>query len=130
MKTTALCPVIWIAALSVGVVACQPDEQTAKTPSENEVKAAIEEYVRQDISLRDAFFLRDPRDESVLVLSFDHVHEQVHTTPEGGYYACVDFKDDAGNIYDVDVYMEATDGDYQPAKLVLHKVNGEAVAQK
>ena len=130
MKTTALCPAIWIAALSVGVVACQPDEQTAKTPSENEVKAAIEEYVRQDISLRDAFFLRDPRDESVLVLSFDHVHEQVHTTPEGGDYACVDFKDRAGDVYDVDVYMKQVGSGYEPLKLILHKVNGEAVAQK
>ena len=91
-----------------------------------QVKATIEEYVNRDIGLREAFFLRDPRDGSVLELTFDHIHETVHTVGDSSRYACVDFKDQEGKVYDVDVYVRNS-GDV--ARLVLHKVNGQAVVQ-
>ena len=94
------------------------------------MKEAIEEYVRQDTHLRDVFLLHDTRDGSILKLSFDHIHEDVHTAEDSAQYACVDFKDGEGNIYDVDVHMERKGATYRPVKLVLHKVNGEVVVPK
>ena len=130
VKAVSFYSVIRVAALGFLFLACQAGQQPQKTPSKAEVKAAIEDYVIKDIDLRGAFFLQDPRDGSVLALSFDHVHEGVHATEDKKVYACVDFKDAAGNIYDVDVYMAQTGGDYRPSKLIVHKVNGEVVAQK
>lgn len=124
MKTTFF---LCLAVLSLGMLAC--GRRPPEIPPEVQVKKAIEDYIAQDTQLRGAFFLRDPRDGSVLRLSFDHLHEHVSPAEGGTHSACVDFKDDSGKVYDVDVYVKQSGSTYQPAKLVLHKVNGEVVVQ-
>jgi len=118
---------ICLATLSLGMFAC--GQRPAELPPDAQVKQAIEDYIARDTQLRGAFFLRDPRDGAILRLSFDHVHERVSPAEGGTHYACADFKDDTGNVYDVDVYMQRSGSAYQPAKLVLHKVNGTVVVQ-
>ena len=114
--------------LTALLLSCNPPEESTEVPpSDLDVKSAIEAYVRQDIDLRGAFYIRDPRDDSVRRLSYDYVHETVHAT-ETGAYACVDFKDAEGNSYDVDIHMARASGVFKPAQLVFHKVNGEVVS--
>jgi len=72
----------------------------------------------------------DPRGEGRLELVFDHVHEGVHETEGGRQVVCVDFKDEAGKLYDVDFYVDERGG--ATAGLVvedtlLHKIEGENV---
>lgn len=118
---------IYLVIFSLGILAC--GRRPPDIPPEVQVKKAIESYIVQDTQLRGAFFLRDPRDGAILRLSFDHVHEHISPAEGGTHSACVDFKDDSGQVYDVDVYMRQSGNTYQPAKLVLHKVNGEVVVQ-
>lgn len=113
-----------------GEVVAPPVPHAAGGPApEGAVKQAMADYVQRDEALRGGFLLSDPRDGSILRLSFDHVHDQVHAAEDGGHFACVDFKDAAGNVYDVDVHVEAQDRGHRPSRLVLHKVNGEVVAR-
>jgi hypothetical protein len=72
----------------------------------------------------------DPRGEGRLVMAFDHVHEGVHGTEGGRQVVCVDFKDEAGTLYDVDFYLDDTGGvtaGLVVEDAVLHKVDGENV---
>ena len=122
-------PLFALAVVGLWGLACQPAHHAVGGAApEGDVKQAIADYVQQDAALRGAFLLLDHRDGSVLRLSFDHVHDQVHEGEDGGHFACVDFKDAAGNVYDVDVFVKRAGQGYQPARLVLHKVNGEVVA--
>ena len=98
-----------------------PDEQT-----KSRVQAAIEDYVRQDVDLKEKFLLLDPRNGEPLALSFDHVHSGVYEH-EAGYRACVDFTDASGTLYDVDIVVSVEDGDSEVREVFLHKVDGEVV---
>jgi len=92
------------------------------------VLGAIESYVREDVALKETFLVLDPRSGVPLSLSFDHVHSGVHPH-EKGYRACVDFTDEAGTIYDLDVVVEVAGDKESVVRAVwVHKVGGEAAA--
>ncbi|MDA2934691.1 hypothetical protein MYX82_10165 [Acidobacteria bacterium AH-259-D05] len=124
---------VLLIVLYMGLAACQSPVETAQQapaqtpPSDADVKAAIKRYVEEDVALKGGFFLKDPTTDQVQVLSFDHVHEAVNEVEDGRYYACVDFKDTAGNIYDVDIYLKGTATELKPDNLIVHKINGEEV---
>ena len=124
---------ILLVVLYTGLAACQSQVETAEEapaqtpPSDADVKAAIKRYVEEDVALKGGFLLKEPRTDQVQILSFDHVHEAVHEVEDGRYYACVDFKDTAGNIYDVDIYLKGTATELKPDNLIVHKINGEEV---
>jgi len=91
------------------------------------VLRAIETYVREDQALKTKFLVLDPQSGQPLSLAFDHVHSGVHPH-EKGYRACVDFKDEAGTLYDVDVVVAVEDdGDDVVRAVWVHKVAGEPV---
>ena len=124
---------VLLIVLYVGLAGCQSQVETAQQapaqtpPSDADVRAAITRYVEEDAALKGGFLLKDPRSDQVQVLSFDNVHEAVHEVEDGRYYACVDLKDTAGNIYDVDIYLKGTASELKPDKLIVHKINGEEV---
>ncbi len=93
------------------------------------VRGAIENYVTTDVRLKKFFFLIDPRSNATLRLRFDHVHEDVSTSPKG-YVACVDFKDRAGKVYDVDLTVRVDEESARVEEITLHKVNGKPVPQR
>lgn len=95
----------------------------------SQVLATIQEYVERDVALKGSFLIVDPRTGEPLKLAFDHVHQGVK--PEGdGYLACVDFKDDTGKVYDVDVVVDVAREEPRVTAVHLHKVGGEAVAKE
>lgn len=100
------------------------DEETKK-----QARAAIENYVKKDVELKQSFLLVDPRSGKPLQLTFDHVHGGVKPHAEG-LLACVDFKDATGNVYDVDVVVAGAGGKMAVKKVFLHKVDGEPVTEK
>jgi len=112
------------ASLAAFSLACQ-DASTTAAPEA--VRRAAEAHV-QAVDGRMRF--GDPRGEGRLELVFDHVHEGVHETEGGRQVVCVDFKDEAGKLYDVDFYVDERGG--ATAGLVvedtlLHKIEGENV---
>ncbi len=93
-----------------------------------QVIEAIESYVERDSRVKEAFLLLDPRSGEPIRLSLDHVHEGVEAH-EQGYVACVDFKDGAGRLYDVDIVVGKS-APMEIAKAFLHKAEGKAVTPK
>lgn len=87
----------------------------------------IEDYVRHDIAVKEAFLVVDPRTGEPLRLTLDHVHQGVKPRGER-YLACVDFQDDAGTIHDVDVVVDLDAERPRVIDVYLHKVDGETVA--
>ncbi len=113
-------------AALLGVPAAAAGEGEADEQTRERVTAAIAEYVRHDADLKGAFLLVDPRTGEPLKLTFDHVHEGVHPTAEGGWLACVDFTDEGGALYDVDIAVRFGE-EAEIERVALHKVNGQAV---
>lgn len=111
----------WTAAFAL---ACQDASMTAAPEA---VRRAAEAHV-QAAGGRMTF--EDPRGEGRLELAFDHVHEGVHGTEGGRQFVCVDFKDEAGTLYDVDFYLDERGGitaGLVVEDTVVHKVDGENV---
>ena len=98
----------------------QVDEATKE-----KVKQAIEAYVQQDITMKGKFLLLDPRGGGPLALNYDHIHAGVDPHTDG-YVACVDFTDNLGLVYDVDVVVQRG-SELRVSEFILHKVDGKEV---
>ena len=121
---TSLVLSIFLSALGLARGQTAIDEKTKK-----QARAAIEDYVKKDVELKQSFLLVDPRSGKPLQLTFDYVHGGVKPHAEG-LLACVDFKDATGNVYDVDVVVASAGGEMAVKKVFLHKVDGEPVTAK
>ncbi len=115
--------VLGLALLSPPAFALQGEKVTGSEAES--VRQAITDYIRRDIKLKGGFFLYDSGLERVVGMKFDHVHEGVTRTAKGQFFACVDMRRVNGALYDLDVYMEQSEQGLKPAKLVIHKVDGE-----
>ena len=115
--------VLGLALLSPPAFALQGEKVTGSEAES--VRQAITDYIQRDIKLKGGFFLYDSGLERVVGMKFDHVHEGVTRTAKGQFFACVDMRRVNGALYDLDVYMEQSEQGLKPAKLVIHKVDGE-----
>ncbi|MCZ6485129.1 MAG: hypothetical protein O6826_05475 [Acidobacteria bacterium] len=115
--------VLGLALLSPPAFALQGEKVTGSEAES--VRQAITDYIRRDIKLKGGFFLYDSDLKRVVGMKFDHVHEGVTRTAKGQFFACVDMRRVNGALYDLDVYMEQSEQGLKPAKLVIHKVDGE-----
>lgn len=89
---------------------------------------AVRNAIADSIHARgDTISLVDPRTGEDVWLRYDHVHEAVDPTPGGRYVACVDFQGPGGTVYDVDYYVDETDGSLGIEDVILHKADGENV---
>lgn len=127
--TAAVLAVLSLASLSSIAHAGEDTKPDVATETREVVLDTIEDYVRRDVDLKEAFLVVDPRTGEPLKLAFDHVHQGVKPRGER-YLACVDFRDDAGMLYDVDVVVDLDAERPRVTEVYLHKVDGEAVAAK
>ena len=128
MKRLRIFAVVALAAslAGLGPAAAAPELTDSQR---QQVLASIASYVEQDEAIKGSFLLLDPRTSQPLALRFDHVHQAVE--PDGdGYLACVDFKDSAGKVYDVDVVVALEGGATRVEQVRLHKADGVAVEAK
>ncbi len=124
MKKIGL-PLLLSTVMMVGSAGAQeaPLSEAKKTT----VLDTIAAYIEGDIAVKDRFFLKDPRTGEPLSLAYDHVHTGVK--PHGEHYlACVDFTDEQGTLYDVDVVVSLEGETPKVTTVFLHKVDGEKVS--
>jgi len=121
LSTVALTALLAVGSAFAAEQAKEVDDQTRAR-----VLAEIERYVTADVKLKRYFFLTDPRNDRTLRLTFDHVHEGV-SAGDRNYAACVDFKDQAGKLYDVDIFVSLEEDRAQVEDIVLHKVEGNPI---
>ena len=116
----------WIAeplavALVVLSVGCAADDLASKA-----VREAAEEHVRASGG---EMSFDDPTGDGQLTLTFDHVHDGVQATEGGRQVVCVDFKSADGTLYDVDFYVDRSEGSdaLLVEDAVIHKASGKNV---
>jgi len=128
---------LFILLLPFFLVACQNKAREKVTGEEiSQIRGAIESYIKKESSVEDSSYIyeiNDPEQDKLLSLTYDHVHEGVEEKPESGvrtshkgkYFACVDFVDKGGTVYDVDVYVVKEGDGWKVSDVILHKVGKE-----
>lgn len=96
----------------------------------NDVKQAIENYVKKDSELKGGYFLvYDGQDKVIRQLKFERVHDRVSELKKSGeYFACSDFTDATkGNAkLDLDFWFENGEDGLEVRKITIHKVADKA----
>ncbi len=112
--------------LSAAILLAAPVARAESEPSADAVREAARKHVEASAGrLR----LEDPTRGETIELTFDHVHEGVKATQGGRQVVCVDFRSADGKLYDVDFYVDRTDGagDLVVEDAVVHEVDGKDV---
>ncbi len=119
--------IYWILAglliMSVAIGCQKKEEQNAL--SDEEVKETIVKHIKSKTTPEGTFAIEDTVEDKTWQLTYDHVHEAVHKTEDGRYYACVDFTE-GENRLDLDVYVAIEDDKPEVSEVVIHKVNDQS----
>ncbi len=116
-----------------------PQEHPAEHPSEHPqakkpevtkeaLAEAIANYIDEESAKTDGYYLfHDPKENKDLYLKLDRVHkERLSRLSEDVYFACADFKEKGGTMYDLDFFMKgASADDLTFDEVYLHKKAGK-----
>lgn len=116
------------ATLLAAETAAKPEKAAAPGIDKNELADAIEAHVKEVEAAGGGFYsIKDPVGGNTLQLKLVKVHrERVSQVAPETYFACADFKDPKGNVWDIDTFMKGPDKDhlvYDDA--TIHKENGK-----
>lgn len=91
----------------------------------SDIEKGIKAYISNKAAANDGFFLvRD--EEKLLRLQLVRVHtEYLSNLGPNRHFACVDLADTAGDVYDVDFFMEGEPGEMEVTETSVHKLNGK-----
>jgi len=101
---------------------------TPPSLTKDDLADAIEAYVSEQSAESDGYFIvTDDKTGEQLKLKLDRVHrKRLAKVGKDRYFACADFRTDAGKIYDLDVFMTGTSKDNLTfAEFSVHKVAGK-----
>lgn len=92
------------------------------------VAVAIADYVKTDTKLKGGFFLvYDADAKKALLLTLTKVHEErLAKIGDNLYFACSDFREDGGKMYDLDFFMEGDHHELKVTEVMIHKEEGKA----
>ncbi len=91
----------------------------------------LEKAIKEDIAEKSkdssgVFKLTDPELKKTWDLTLDRVHkDRLSKLSADTYFACVDMKDPAGKIVDVDFFLKSQDGKLAMTDTTVHKVEGK-----
>lgn len=105
----------------------QPSKDEASAVTVDQMAQAISDYVNADAKLKGGFFfVYDATSKKPLQLSLDKVHkEKLSQVGDNLYFACSDFKEAGGKMYDLDFFMQSVDGKLTVTELMIHKEEGK-----
>lgn len=104
-----------------------PTSKKAEVTKESLAKA-ITDYVTSESDLKGGYFLFfDKEQDKPLALKLDKVHkDRLSTLGDDVYFACADFEDTGGDMYDLDIFMKKGMRGFNVTDISVHKKNGEA----
>ncbi|MGH8015308.1 MAG: hypothetical protein ACREBV_03870 [Candidatus Zixiibacteriota bacterium] len=104
-----------------------PSKDAAAAVTVDQMAMAITDYVNSDAKLKGGFFfVYDATSKKPLQLTLDKVHkERLSQVGENLFFACSDFKDPAGKVYDLDFFMQSVDGKLTVSEVIIHKEEGK-----
>lgn len=90
------------------------------------METAITKFVESDARLKGGFFMVfDQKSKKPLTLTLSKVHkERLSQVGENLYFACCDFKETAGAVYDLDFFMQNIDDELVVTEVLVHKKDG------
>ena len=104
-----------------------PTKAEGTTVTVDQMALAITDYVNSDAKLKGGFFfVYDASTKKPLQLTLDKVHkEKLSQVGENLYFACSDFKEAGGKMYDLDFFMQSVNGQLTVTELMIHKEEGK-----
>lgn len=127
--------VMFIAFYMLNIYGCKkhehpehPEGPEAKVSME-ELADAMEEYINEQAAAHGGRFAAiDEREGKMLSLTLERIHrEKLAMIAEDTYFACADFTDEDGKVYDLDVFMSGPDKDNLVfSEITVHKEDGVA----
>ena len=112
-----------------------PNEHPSEHPKgeggldKDELADAIAEYVQEKADEQGGYFIvTDDVTGEELKLILDKVHrKRLSKVGKNEYFACADFINTDGKVYDLDVFMKGTTkDDLEFSKFSVHKIDGKA----
>lgn len=98
---------------------------TVKTPSADDIRAAMKNYVMEESKATGTFDITDLENGVFRRLTLERIHQRVGKTGDY-YYSCADFKDTlSGELLDLDIDVQEKDGTLSVVDVRIHKVNGK-----
>lgn len=90
--------------------------------------AAITGYVEHDTKLKGGYFMVfDEKSKKPLALTLSKVHkDRLSQVGENLYFACCDFKETGGQVFDLDFFMQNIDDELVVTEVLVHKQDGDA----
>lgn len=125
---------ILLGLFAMTVLSCRQEKDTAqqddkirlKSPDvASYVKGAIALHIEENTDTGNHFIIQDEIENRGRKLKFGYVHDSVHETGDGRYFACVDFTETPDDTLDLDFYVTFdSDGNSNVYEVIIHKVNG------
>ena len=93
----------------------------------DELSRAIEQYVKEDSTMKGGYFsVYDRIDKRPLALTLEKVHkEKLAKISEDTYFACADFRSTERRLYDLDMFVKASDAGMRVVEVDIHKEEGK-----
>jgi hypothetical protein len=132
-KTAAVVSIA-LACISIKCYCAEhPEHPTGKQKpaglTKDQLADAIEAYIKKEAAANNGNFpITDEKSGEKLQLTLERVHrERLARVGDDKYFACVDFKNTKGTIYDVDFFMKGTSKENLTfSEFMIHKVDGKA----
>jgi len=122
---------VLIGLFAMAILSCRKQKESAEQPAKEtkieaaQVKEAIQTYIDGKTAPAGTFAIEDQLENRTRELTFAYVHDSVHETEDGRYYACVDFTEAPADTLDLDFYVALDpNGKANVSDVVIHKVNG------
>lgn len=94
-------------------------------PSAKDIRNTMEKHVDEKSAETGSFEIYDSEVDKLRGLKLIKVHERVGKTGNY-YYSCADFTDvDSGEMLDLDLDVEAKEGELNVVDVRIHKLNGK-----
>ena len=106
----------------------QPEKQMEPKVSIETMSQAISNYITNDAKLKGGYFMfYDKKDNKPLLLTLDKVHkDRLAQVGDNLFFACTDFKEKSGKMYDLDFFMKADQmGKLKVSEVMIHKEDGQ-----
>jgi len=118
------------ALLAAGVLAaCSDSAPEVDAATAENVKQTVREHIagKQSGKRSGKAAFEHPRTGEDLEMSFDYVHDHVKQSEGGRYFVCVDYRGQDDTVYDVDYYLDESEGGLAIEDEVLHKIGDQNV---
>lgn len=108
-----------------------PGQPVTELSAEEKTKIteAAKRSVEDEVKVFGSFEIDHPETDELLKLTLSAMGQEIKAEGDGSFVIGGEFKDEKGNRYGVDLYLEAIEGDYELADAILISADGKPVGE-